>query len=279
LLDGQPAVFLPPPDLTFEDVSEHTYIQISHERLLLLVLEDLSRLVKKTGGKLYHDRDPFLRDDFSTSHYLIIFVNGNPLILRVFVVDSCAKKGEIIEYNRRFISFHNGILLISRNSIPLETTENSEIRVKEPWGWFCAGDTLESAHARERSFKIPLPSNVWGKIGEPVLWNMVFSNIYNYTTLKNAWEAMLNALTNDETIKKIVEENSPKTIAKLVLWMKEGCPMETNKFFRPKMILDNEIWDPDKYGNVILIKHKEYCEAVNALLKKMEDAYSESFLE
>jgi hypothetical protein len=98
----------------------------------------------------------------------------------------------------------------------------------------------------------------------------VLANINNNNILYQKWAGLIASLRNQTELTKIVETNRAKINTITASYLEEGCPLPSNKTFKPKNLLGNEIWAPDKYGNILMNSQPEVCNALRSLIDKIK---------
>jgi hypothetical protein len=244
------------------------YSKMPYDRVFAAVLNELNHLALKAGGKLYTDEDP-LNKESSLIHQLVLPVNGNPIILRVLLIDKCTSRAQVLEYTRRYLTFEHGAFLVVVGDISKEALENCHVLMKQPWGWFFTGEFWHSG-LKEKDLNLILPQKVKEQLGLIDSLGFGLANVLTEKVLHHSWNEMLTTLKQNEDIKKIVELNYLKIITALSFYLKEGCLKPAAKNYLPKTLLANEIYDPDKYGNIMLVKQPDIYEAIIKLLEKIK---------
>jgi hypothetical protein len=233
---------------------------------LSYILQEIQQLANNTGGELYSDPDPFIvRGGPALYHHVVIPFNGKPLLLRIVPFDQCIEKGQISAYHNIYQNFEHGLLLISLGDISESAVENAPYKLKETWGWFCAHE-YRHAGLKERNLEMPLPKKVKLEIGIPYSVCFALTNIETNEILRQSWAKMLASLENNKELNDIIEINRHKVNIVNAAYLADGCPQYTNKKFRPKTILANEIWDPQNYGPILLNRQPEIYKALHGLL-------------
>ncbi len=247
------------------------YLSFPCSTILPYILDELEEMAGEVGGKVYSEIDPFIvRGGPSLFYHVMIPVNGKPLLLRIVPVEKCTEKGQIAALHNIHLTFEHGILLVSLGNVAETAVDNSDIKLKESWGWFCTHPYMH-AGLQERSLNIPLSDELKPIVGEPSSLCFVFPNITNNKILSLCWNKLMSALqTQDDLIQTIIN-NRDRINVIATSYLQEGCPIPTNKTFKPKNLLGNEIWAPEKYGDLLLNRRPEICNALQYLVEKMID--------
>jgi hypothetical protein len=246
------------------------YANLPYAIALPYILDELEQLVTKAGGKICSDTDPFIvRGGPSIFHHIVIPMNGKPLLLRVVPVEKCIERGQISTFSNVYLTFEHGILLISLGEVAETATDWSQSNSKENWGWFC---THEFWHPglKERNLYIPLSEELKPIVGDPSSLCFVFANTTTNESLRHSWAELLSSLNTQSDLIETIETNRSKINIATASYLAEGCPLPTNKKFQPKTLLGNEVWDPKKYGQVLLNRQPELCNSLRNLVDKME---------
>ncbi len=245
------------------------YLNFPYAAILPYILDELEELAGAVSGKVYGEVNPFIvRGVPSLFYHIMIPVNGKPLLLRIVPVDKCTEKGQLATLHNAYLTFEHGILLISLGDVTETALQNSDIQRKESWGWLCTHPYMH-AGLKEHNLNIPLSEEIKPIVGEPPSLCFVFPNIANNQTLSVCWNNLMSAIQmQDDFIQTIVNSRDRINIIALS-HLQEGCPIPTNKTFKPKNLLGNEMWAPKKYGNVLLNRRPEICNALKYLVDKM----------
>jgi hypothetical protein len=246
------------------------YANLPYAVALPYVLDELERLAGQAGGKICSDVDPFIvRGGPALAHHLVIPVNGKPLLLRIVPAEKCVERGQFNTYNNIYLTFEHGILLISLGNVAETAADLSRSKSKEEWGWFCT-HPFRHPGLKERKLNIPLSDEIKPSVGDPSALCFVFENIGTSEALGKCWTKFLASVKNQNELIQIIETNRNLINAATASFIEEGCPLPTNKTFRPKNLLGNEMWAPKKYGSLLLNRQPEICNALQGLLDKMK---------
>jgi hypothetical protein len=247
------------------------YTNFPYATTLPYILDELEQLVSKVGGKICSDIDPFIvRGGPSLFHHIVIPINGKPLLLRIVPVEKCVKKGQIDTLNNIYLTFEHGMLLISLGNVSETAADLSRSKLDAPWGYFCTHQYWHSG-LKERKLDIPLSEVLKPIVGDPSSLCFVFANVANSEILSSSWTSLITALQTEADLIQTIATNTDRINTITASYLKEGCPLPTNKTFKPKNLLENEMWTPEKYGNVLLNRQPEICNALQYLVDKMKD--------
>jgi hypothetical protein len=247
------------------------YLSFPFTTILPYILDELEELASSVGGKVYGEMNPFIiRGKPSLFYHIMIPVNGKPLLLRIVPVDKCTDKGQVAALHNTYLTFEHGLLLVSLGDVAETAVVNSDIQLKEPWGWFCTHPYTHSG-LKDRNLNIPLSNELKPVVGEPSSLCFIFSNVTNNQILSICWNNFISALQTPDDLIQIIATNRDRINVIAASYLQEGCPLPTNKTFKPKNLLGNEMWAPKKYGNILLNRRPEICNALQYLVEKMID--------
>ncbi|HEX3047268.1 MAG TPA: ATP-binding protein, partial [Bacillota bacterium] len=174
------------------------YTKTPWERAFPLILKEVARLARKSGGRLFSSEDPF-SIEAAPLHHLVLFVNENPLIFRLIVTDKCAGKNRVHDCAERFLTFEHGLFLITIGGIESEALDPSQFRSSQSWGWFFSGPFGRS---KEKNFQVILPNQILKQL-EPVnISGIALTNIQTDQVLHQHWDEMIRTLNEDDTVKQ-----------------------------------------------------------------------------
>ncbi|HEX3045186.1 MAG TPA: hypothetical protein VHY08_10545, partial [Bacillota bacterium] len=106
---------------------------------------------------------------------------------------------------------------------------------------------------------------------EPVnISGIALTNIQTDQVLHQHWDEMIRTLNEDDTVKQALNLSYNKILTALSFYLKEGCLRPASKNILPKQLLANEIYDPEQYGEVLMVKQPEVYDAVIKILKKLK---------
>jgi hypothetical protein len=247
------------------------YLNFPYATILPYIIDELEDLAAAVGGKVYGDVDPFIvRGGPSLFYHIMIPVHGKPLLLRIVPVEKCTEKGQIAALHNIYLTFEHGILLISLNEVAETALDSSDLKSSESWGWFCTHPYMHPG-LKERNLNIPLSEELKPLVGEPSSLCFAFSNVANNKILARSLSELISAIQTKDDLVQTIEYNRDRINVITASYLKEGCPLPTNKTFKPKNLLGNELWAPKKYGEVLLNRQPEICNALRYLADKMID--------
>lgn len=245
--------------------SDQPYVKV-----LPYILAEFKQMATKAGGKFFSGPDPFInRGGPSLFHHIVLPINGQPFLLRVVPIEKCIERGQISDYCQTYLTFEHGLILVSLGNVSEASTINAPVKIRQPWGWFCANEFWHLG-LKERGLNIALPEKIMDEVDKLVSPCIILANISSDESLRKAWSEMLNSLVRQEEYLKIINTNRSKINNLLSFFIKEGCVRAVNKIKAPKKLLENEVYDPEKYGNILLVKQPEVCEALRNLLQECQ---------
>jgi hypothetical protein len=242
------------------------YGKMPYERAFPAILKEINRLAIGAGGKLYSGGDP-LNKETTPIHQLVLPLNGNPIILRVMLIDRCTGWNQVAEYTRRYLAFEHGILMIVVGDMTLESLESCPIKLQQSWGWFFTGSFWHPG-LKDRDLNIILPLPIMEQLGQIDFSGIALANIQTDKILHQFWDEMIVTLKRDVAVSQAVELSYIKIMTVLSYYLKEECPRPASKNYIPKKLLANEIYDPEKYGEMLLVKQPHVYNAIVKLLEK-----------
>ena len=242
------------------------YLKLPTNKVISTILSKIESLATQTGGKLIPSDDP-IKHEKSLIHHLILPINGNPILFRVLVTDQCITKGQIRDFTQRYLTFEHGIFIIALADVLPAALEYCPTQMKQPWGWFFTNE-FGNPSSKERDQNIVLPEQIQHQIGTLNSIGIALSHIVSDKTLHQSWLEMMKALQQNDDIQRIIDLNYHKMMAALTFYLQEGCPKPASKNLVPKKLLTNEIYDPVKYGNVLMIKQPDLYDTIIKLLQK-----------
>jgi hypothetical protein len=242
------------------------YAKMPCEKAFPAIIKEISRLAIKAGGKLYTGDNLFNKETASI-HQLVLPVNGNPVILRVILMDKSTGWNQVSEYTRRYLTFEHGVLMIVVGDMTPESLESCPIHMKQSWGWFFTG-SFWSPGLKDRDLSLILPLAVKEQLGQIDFCGIALANIQTDQILHQSWDEMLGTLKRDETVSQAVELSYTKIMTAISYYLKAECPRPATKNYIPKKLLANEIYDPAKYGEILLVKQPHVYNAIIKMLEK-----------
>lgn len=242
------------------------YAKMPYERAFSAILKEINRLATKAGGKLYTGEDP-LKKETAAIHQLVLPLNGNPVILRVILIDKCTGWDQVSEYTRRYLTFEHGVLMIVVGDMTPDALESCPIQLKQSWGWFFTGSFWHPG-LKDRDLNIILPQLVKKQLGQINSCGIALANIQTDKILHHFWDEMMSTMKQDEAVIQAVELSYIKIMTALSYYLKEECPRPASKNYIPKKLLANEIYDPEKYGEMLLVKQPHVYDAIIKMLEK-----------
>ena len=244
------------------------YTHLPFDILLADILDELDEAVTKIGGKLVSDKDPFSRENGSLWHHLVLPVNGYPMVLRLLVIEKCVTKNDYEIFCRRFLTLQHGVLLIALGEIKPDVLPGVPVKVEESWGCFFTGPYLHPG-LRMYNLEMPVPRDLEEKLGDPDSMGFALAKITGNRDLRKKLEALLATLSERQDYQQLVRANQIRINAILSWYLKESCPRKADKSFIPKQLLANEIWEPKRYGRVLLIRQPELTKTVQSYLDQV----------
>lgn len=242
------------------------YERLPYERALQAVVKEVSHLAAKAGGKLYTGED-FFNKETAPIHHLVLPLKGNPMILRVILADKCTGRNKVAEYTRRYLNFEHGVLMIVVGDMAPEALEFCPVQLKQSWGWFFTSPFWPHG-LKERNSEMILPLPVTEQLGRIDSCGMALANIQTDKILDQFWDEMMDTLKRDEAVSQVLELSYIKITTALSYYLKEECPRPANKNYIPQKLLANEIYDPVKYGEMLLVKQPHIHKAIVKMLEK-----------
>lgn len=242
------------------------YGKMPYEKAFPAILKEINRLAILAGGKLYSGEDP-LNKETTPIHQLVLPLNGNPVILRVILIDRCTGWKQVAEYTRRYLTFEHGILMIVVGDMTPESLESCPVKLQQSWGWFFTGSFWHPG-LKDRDLNIILPLPIMEQLGQVDSSGIALANVQTDKILHQFWDEMIVTLKQDDTVSQTVEHSYIKIMTILSYYLKEECPRPASKNYIPKKLLANEIYDPEKYGEMLLVKQPHVYNAIINMLEK-----------
>lgn len=244
--------------------------KMPYERAFPAILNEVNRLAIGAGGKL-HTGEDLLKKETAPIHHLVLPVNGNPVILRVILIDKCTGWNQVTEYTRRYLTFEHGVLMIVVGDMTADSLESCPLIIQNSWGWFFTGSLWDSSQ-KERELTMILPKPVMEQLGQIDFCGIALANIQTDKILDQYWNEMIETLKHNEAVSQAMELSYIKIMTALSYYLKEECPRPASKNYIPKKLLANEIYDPEKYGEMLLVKQPHVHNAIIKMLEKTKSS-------
>ncbi|MCL6588604.1 MAG: ATP-binding protein [Firmicutes bacterium] len=243
------------------------YARTPWERAFPMILKEMAHLARKAGGRLFSSEDPF-NTETGLVHHLVLPVNQNPLIFRALVTDKCTDRNQVHDLAGRFLTFEHGLFLISLGPIEAEALAPGYFKSQKSWGWFFTGPFGQSGF-QDKKFQVFLPTPIMKQLGPVEICGIALANIQTDQILQQFWSEMQVALNQDGALKQALDLSYSKILTALSFYLREGCPRPASKNILPKKLLANEIYDPEQYGEILMVKQPAVYDAIIKMLKKL----------
>jgi hypothetical protein len=157
--------------------------------------------------------------------------------------------------------------LITIGDIDAEALDPDYFRSRQSWGWFFSGPFGRS---QEKNFQVILPNQIKKQLGPVEISGIALTKIQTDRILHQHWDEMIRTLIDDGPVKQALDLSYNKILTALSFYLKEGCPRPASKNIVPKQLLANEIYDPEQYGEVLMVRQPEVYDAIIKILQKLK---------
>jgi len=265
LLEGKVAIARPAAETSVD------YTRLRQDEVESAILSDLSDLVHSAGGQLHgptHFTNGRARR-YLTGHRIMLPIEGSNLVLKLLVIDKCTSRAQMGRLQEAYLDVQHGLLLVCHGNVSPQSVVFLDQTLKEPWGWFCVSAPYSWIR---REIALPRKSK-----GSYTLhrFSLALPRIRSSDALRRAWAGMVTSLKETPDITGVVARRRSGLRAALKVWLREGCPAESNRHYSyagrlPKRIeglRSNEFWAPARYGGRVMVKQPEEVRWVREYLK------------